>query len=46
MGEDCAGAVQFTPPERLEALLTKRSDRVDWLTEQEVAERLRILQAA
>ncbi len=45
VGEDCAGAVQFVPPERLEALLAKRADRVDWLTEQEVAERLRILQA-
>ena len=45
VGEDCAGAVQFIPPERLEALLAKRSDRVDWLTDQEVAERLRILQA-
>jgi serine/threonine-protein kinase HipA len=45
VGEDCAGAVQFIPPERLDALLTKRSDPVDWLSEQEVAERLRILQA-
>jgi serine/threonine-protein kinase HipA len=45
VGEDCAGAVQFTPPERLEALLAKRSDRIVWLTKQEVAERLRILQA-
>lgn len=45
VGEDCAGAVQFIPPERLEALLAKRSAGVDWLTEQEVAERLRILQA-
>jgi len=45
VGEDCAGAVQFVPPERVEALLAKRSDRVDWLTEQAVAERLRILQA-
>jgi serine/threonine-protein kinase HipA len=45
VGEDCAGAVQFIPPERLEALLAKRSDRVDWLTEQALAERLRILQA-
>ena len=45
VGEDCAGAVQFIPPERLKALLAKRADRVLWLTEQEVAERLRILRA-
>ena len=45
VGEDCAGAVQFIPPERVEALLAKRADRVLWLTEQEVAERLRILRA-
>ena len=45
VGEDCAGAVQFVLPGRLEALLAKRSDRVDWLTEQDVAERLRILRA-
>jgi serine/threonine-protein kinase HipA len=45
VGEDCAGAVQFIPPERVAALLAKRADRVLWLTEQEVAERLRILRA-
>ena len=45
VGEDCAGAVQFIPPERLEALLARRSAPVAWLTEQEVAERLRILRA-
>ena len=45
VGEDCAGAVQFIPPERLETLLAKRSDRINWLTEKEVGERLRILQA-
>jgi serine/threonine-protein kinase HipA len=45
VGEDCAGAVQFIPPERLDAVLTKRPEPVLWLTEQEVAERLRILRA-
>ena len=45
VGEDCAGAVQFVPPERLEALLAKRPGQVDWLSELQVAERLRILQA-
>ena len=43
VGEDCAGAVQFLPPERLETLRTKHSEAVDWLSEQQVAGRLRIL---
>jgi HipA-like C-terminal domain len=37
--------VQFIPPERLEALLTKHAGSVDWLSERDLAERLRILQA-
>ena len=45
VGEDCAGAVQFVPPERLDALLEKRPAAVDWLSERQVAERLRILHA-
>jgi serine/threonine-protein kinase HipA len=45
VGEDCAGAVQFVPPERLEVLFAKRAEPVLWLTEREVAERLRILRA-
>lgn len=45
VGEDCAGAVQFIPAERSEAFLAKRAERVLWLTEQDVAERLRILRA-
>jgi serine/threonine-protein kinase HipA len=45
VGEDCAGAVQFIPPERLDTLLAKRPDSVAWLSEHQVAERLRILRA-
>jgi serine/threonine-protein kinase HipA len=41
VGEDCAGAVQFVAPDMLEDLLTKPPPPVQWLTEAEVAERLR-----
>jgi serine/threonine-protein kinase HipA len=44
VGEDCAGAVQFTVPDQLDDLL-ERSGSVSWLTEEEVAERLRDLRA-
>lgn len=43
VGEDCAGAVQFVRPEKLRGFLSGRSSRVDWLTEDDVAERLRAL---
>lgn len=43
VGEDCAGAVQFVRPERLRRFLSGRSSSVDWLTEDDVAERLRAL---
>lgn len=43
VGEDCAGAVQFIPPERLDAVLTGSADKVEWLDEAGIAERLRIL---
>ena len=41
-GEDCAGAVQFVRPERIDAL-NKDAAKVQSLTEKEIAERLRIL---
>jgi serine/threonine-protein kinase HipA len=44
VGEDCAGAVQFISPDRVDELLG-RSRSVSWLTEEEVAERLRDLRA-
>ncbi len=46
VGEDCAGAVQFVSPERLEALMAEPAAReIQWLTEEDVAERLRALRA-
>ena len=43
VGEDCAGAVQFVVPERLEAVLNGSTDAVEWLDENGIAERLRLL---
>jgi serine/threonine-protein kinase HipA len=46
VGEDCAGAVQFIRPERLDSLLTESTAKeVAWLTEDDVAERLTALRA-
>jgi serine/threonine-protein kinase HipA len=46
VGEDCAGAVQFVTPERLETLIAEPSAReVQRLTEGDVADRLRTLRA-
>ncbi len=42
IGEDCAGAVRFAPPEELDRILGRGGD-ITWLTEEEVAERLREL---
>jgi len=44
VGEDCAGAIQFIRPERLGRMQHEpRAQEVQWLTEDEVAERLRNL---
>src|SRR5258708_16287342 len=43
VGEDCAGAVQFVTPERLEAIRSGKEDKVEWVDESEVAKRLRLL---
>jgi serine/threonine-protein kinase HipA len=43
VGEDCAGAVQFVKPERLEALRSGEDDKVEWLDEPAVAKRLQAL---
>lgn len=40
VGEDCAGAVQFVLPDRLDAVTSGDRDGVKWLTDAEVAERL------
>jgi len=42
IGLDCAGAVRFAPPEELERVLT-RPGAVTWLTDDDVAQRLREL---
>ena len=44
LGEDCPGAVVLVPPERLEIVQAKQApDDIDWLTEAQVAQRLRDL---
>lgn len=43
VGEDCAGAVQFAPPERAEVLRAPARLEVEWVTEAAVAARLRAL---
>jgi serine/threonine-protein kinase HipA len=45
VGEDCAGAVQFVRPERIDALTQGTRSAVEWLTEAQVAERLRALRS-
>ncbi len=42
VGEDCAGAAQFVPPNRVEALLTGDGG-IEWINDDEIAERLRVL---
>jgi len=43
VGEECAGAIQFVQPERLEAILRHGPRKVEWLDEAAIAERLRTL---
>ncbi|TYL92638.1 type II toxin-antitoxin system HipA family toxin [Bradyrhizobium rifense] len=43
VGEDCAGAVQFVTPDRLEALRSGAEDKVEWLDETAIAKRLQTL---
>jgi serine/threonine-protein kinase HipA len=43
-GEDCPGAVQFVRPDRLPELQREQGLHADWLTEHDVAQRLRLLQ--
>lgn len=43
MGEDCAGAVQFVRPDRYDEVASAGRGDVEWLTEEDVAERLRDL---
>jgi serine/threonine-protein kinase HipA len=43
VGEDCAGAVQFVRPERLDAARRLRRGDIEWITEADIAARLRAL---
>ncbi|SCB55043.1 serine/threonine-protein kinase HipA [Bradyrhizobium shewense] len=43
VGEDCAGAVQFVAPDRLEALRSGKDDKTEWLDELQIAQRLQAL---
>jgi len=45
VGEDCPGAVQLVPPARAGAMRASSADRVDWLADADVAERIRLLRA-
>ncbi|SKA30827.1 serine/threonine-protein kinase HipA [Enhydrobacter aerosaccus] len=42
VGEDCAGAIQLVSPEKVDAILARRG-AVQWLSEADIAERLRTL---
>lgn len=43
VGEDCAGAVQFVRPDRLDAALAPEAGAIDWLDDGEIAARIRQL---
>jgi serine/threonine-protein kinase HipA len=43
VGEDCAGAVQFVMPDRLNAFRAGKEDSVEWLDESDIAKRLQTL---
>src|ERR1700723_3634765 len=43
VGEDCAGAVQYVRPERPEAILGAFPPEIEWLTEANIAQRMRAL---
>lgn len=43
VGEDCAGAVQLVRPDRIAENISDNAEHIEWLTEANVAERLRLL---
>ncbi len=43
VGEDCAGAVQFVRPDRLDAVIGGGPATVEWLEDKDIAQRLRAL---
>jgi serine/threonine-protein kinase HipA len=44
VGEDCAGAIQLVRPDRIAENLGDNAEQIQWLSEANVAERLRLLQ--
>lgn len=45
VGEDCAGAVQFVRPERVDKVLGAGDGDIEWIDEDEIAKRLAALRA-
>jgi serine/threonine-protein kinase HipA len=45
VGEDCAGAVQFVLPDRIDSYRNAAPDRIAWLTASQLAQRLRSLRS-
>lgn len=45
VGEDCAGAVQFVRPERLDEIKAAGPGKIEWIDDHEIAERLSALRA-
>ncbi|HKT12927.1 MAG TPA: type II toxin-antitoxin system HipA family toxin [Terriglobia bacterium] len=43
VGEDCAGAVQFVQPSRLNSIMGAATPAIEWLDNREIAKRLRAL---
>ncbi len=43
VGEDCPGAIQLVRPDRVDDVLQDVDQQIEWLTEADIAERLRIL---
>ena len=43
VGEDCPGAIQLVRPDRVNDILQDDDGQIEWLTEADIAERLRIL---
>ncbi len=43
VGEDCPGAIQLARPDRVDDVLQDVDQQIEWLTEADIAERLRIL---
>ena len=43
VGEDCAGAIQLVRPDRVDDVLQEEDQQIEWLTEADIAERLRVL---